>query len=87
MHERVEKVTWFDFFNARPCFLFCEHPKNLQSSKIVLFISIMMSVNEIVEITTQEREQEHWQRVGLLLAFGGSISLWLAIIILVKLIF
>jgi hypothetical protein len=48
-------------------------------------MSFMKPVNDMVVMTVQERE--HWQRVGLLHVFGGSIFIRLSVGALVKLIF
>jgi len=39
---------------------------------------------ELLEIA--DREQGHWQRLGLLVVFGGGAFFWVAIILLAELI-
>jgi len=56
----------------------------MQSCKTLLNNSNMKIKSEMLEMA--DREQEHWQRVGLLVVFGGGTLFWLTILLLVELI-
>ena len=52
--------------------------------KNVLSISNMKIESEILGVA--DREQAHWQRVGLLVVFGGGAFFWASVILLADLI-